>query len=420
MPVDVVVVGAGLAGLAAASRLQRAGVEVLVCEASDDVGGRVRTDIVDGFRVDRGFQVLLPGYPELRRQVDLKRLTLRPFTRGVITAGVDQPRWLAGPWHGRAAVAGTSAFLARHPIDAAALAALSARDALGPSAMARRDISYTTAEELRRWRVSTRTIDQTLRPFLAGVFLDPPLDTSARLFHLIWRSFLRGGGAVPADGMQALPRQLADNLVGGTVRTHAEVAEIDSSGVHLSGGETIAAKSVVVATDGTTAARLLSDVEPPRWHSVTTFYYAARQSPLASPTLLVDGRSDLLLNTVVLSEVASTYAPPGQTLITASVPDRIDDSLEPVVRRRLAQLYGTDTDTWELIASYQIRHALPVMVAGSPLRRAVRLRPGRYVCGDHRDTSSIQGALVSGRRAGTAVLADLGVPSPATDRATEG
>ena len=253
---------------------------------------------------------------------------------------------------------------------------------------------------------------EILRPFLAGVFLDPQLDTSARLFHLIWRSFLRGGGAVPAAGMQALPRQLRDNLAADTVRTNAEVAEIDNAGVRLSSGEIVAAESVIVATDGTTAARLLPRVEPPQWHPVTTFYYAAPQSPLRSPTLVVDGQRDLLLNTVALSDVAAGYAPSGRTLIAASVPDRVDRSLERAVRRRLGQLYDCDTDTWQLLATYPIPHALPVTLPGYPLRRAVRLTPGRYVCGDHRDTSSIQGALVSGRRAATALLTDLGVRSP--------
>ncbi|MGF0319609.1 NAD(P)/FAD-dependent oxidoreductase [Nocardia fluminea] len=408
MAIDVVVVGAGLAGLAAARGLQRRGVDVVVCEAGDEVGGRVRTDLVDDFQLDRGFQVLLPAYPELRRHVDLQRLHLQPFTRGMIAMSAEQRQWLAGPWHGWRAVAGASDFLRRRPVDAAALGALACRDGLGPIALARRHTTASIAEELKRWRVSTRTVDDVLRPFLAGVFLDPSLSTDARLFHLIWRSFLRGGGAVPAGGMGALPQQLAGDLAAGTIRTATEVDEIDDTGVRLRGGEKIAARAVVVATDGSTAARLLPRVEPPSWHAVTMFYYAALCSPLHSPTLLVDGRSDLLLNTVALSDVAARYAPAGRALIGASVPGRADGALEPAVRRRLAQIYDTDTADSRLLATYPIAQALPVMNPGRSLRRPVRLSHGRYVCGDHRDTSSIQGALVSGRRAATAVLTDLG------------
>ncbi|MFD4407848.1 FAD-dependent oxidoreductase [Nocardia sp. NPDC058499] len=242
MPIDIVVVGAGLAGLAAAIHLQRHGVDVLVCEAGDEVGGRIRTDRVEGFRLDRGFQVLLPAYPELRRQVDLPRLGLRPFTRGVIAMGVDRRWWLTGPWHGRAALAGAADLFGHRPVDVAALAALALRDGLGPVALARRHTTRSVAEELPHWHLSARTIDDVLRPFPAGVFLDPLLSTDARVFHLIWRCFLRGGGAVPAEGMQALPQQLAGNLADATIRTAAEACAIEGTRVRLLGGETISAR----------------------------------------------------------------------------------------------------------------------------------------------------------------------------------
>jgi hypothetical protein len=164
---------------------------------------------------------------------------------------------------------------------------------------------------------------------------------------------------------------------------------------------------VIVATDGDTAARLLPGVEAPGWHAVTTFYYRARTTPLRSPTLLVDGLDELLLTTSVVSEVNPGYAPDGSALIAASVPDRADPGLEEPVRRRLARVYGTDTRDWDLVATYALPKALPVFGPGAPLRRPVRIASGRYVCGDHRDTPSVQGALVSGQRAAAAAVADL-------------
>ena len=398
---DVVVVGGGLAGLSAARRLRRAGAEVTVLEAGDDVGGRVRTDVVAGFRLDRGFQVLLPAYPALRRLADVAALRPRPFTRGAIAMTGSGRRWLAGPWHGLPALRGAAVFAVSRPADGARMAALAAKDVLTAD---RTDNGRSTAEELRRWGLTRATIEEVLRPFLAGVFLDPALATSSRMFHLIWRSFLRGGGALPAEGMQALPRQLAAGL---TVRTGVEVDAVTEDGVRTRDGEEVRARAVVVATDGDTAARLLPGVEAPGWHAVTTFYYRARTSPLRSPTLLVDGLDDLLLNTAVLSEVSRAYAPEGSALIAASVPDRADPGLEPRVRRRLARLYETDTSGWELLGTYAVPKALPVFGPGAPLRRPVRVGPGRYVCGDHRDTPSVQGALVSGQRAAAAALADL-------------
>jgi phytoene dehydrogenase-like protein len=409
---DVVVVGGGLAGLSAAVNVHRAGLTVIVCEAGDQVGGRVRTDRRDGFLLDRGFQVVLPGYPELRRQLDLSALRLRPFLRGVLAMTPGGRTCLAAPWHGRRAAAGTAGFLRGRPGDSLALAALSLRDMLAPDEVIRAtDPAVTTRQDLRR-RVGQATLTEVLRPFLAGVFLDPSLDTPARLFHLIWRCFLRGGGALPDGGMQMLPTLLADGLPAGAVRTGTEVTEVRESGVRTNTGEQIRARAVVIATDGTTAAALAPGLAQPAWHPVTTFYYRLPASPLDAPVLVIDGRDELLLNAAVLSDVAPGYAPASAALVAASVPGRLDPSLEPRVRSGLARMYDTSTRDWELLDLYAIPLALPVLAAGQPLARPVRLGPGRYVCGDHRDTPSIQGALVSGRRAACAVLADLGYTAP--------
>ena len=405
---DVVVVGAGLAGLSAAVHLHRAGLAVMVCEAGDEVGGRVRTDRRDGFLLDRGFQVVLPAYPELRRQVDLSALRLRPFLRGTLAMTARGRACLAGPWHGRRAAAGTAGFLLGQPRDSVALTALSLRDMLAPGQVIRAtDPAATTLQDLRG-RVGQATLTEVLRPFLAGVFLDPSLDTPARLFHLIWRCFLRGGGALPADGMQSLPLLLAEGLPAGTVRTRTEVTEVTGSAVRTNTGEEIRARAVVIAADGTAAAALAPGLVPPAWHPVTTFYYRLPASPLRAPVLVIDGQDELLLNAAVLSDVAPRYAPAGAALAAASVPGRADPALEPRVRSGLARMYDTSTRDWELLDIYAIPRALPILTAGQSLARPVRFGPGLYVCGDHRDTPSIQGALVSGRRAARAVLADLG------------
>ena len=406
---DVVIVGAGLAGLSAAVHLQRAGVATLVCEAAEDVGGRVRTDRRDGFLLDRGFQVLLPAYPELRRQADLNALRPQAFMRGVLTTGTGR-RWLAAPWHGPQALAGAAGFLSGHPRDSAAMTALSLRDLLAAGPMIRAaDPAATIMEDLRR-RFSGDVIAEVFRPFLAGVFLDPSLSSPARLFHLILRCFLRGGAALPENGMQMLPRQLAGYLPPGTVRTGTQIAEVTGSGVRTSAGEHLRATAVVIATDGASAATLAPGLTAPAWHAVTTFYYRLPASPLGAPVLVIDGADELLLNAVVLSDVVPGYAPEGVALVTASVPGRADPALEPRVRGRLARMYQASTCDWEFLDAYAIPRALPVLRAGLPLARPVRLSPGRYVCGDHRDTPSIQGALVSGRRAANAVLADLHRP----------
>jgi predicted NAD/FAD-dependent oxidoreductase len=208
--------------------------------------------------------------------------------------------------------------------------------------------------------------------------------------------------------MQMLPRLLAAGLPAGTVRTSTQVTEVSDAGVRTSDGEHIAARVVIIATDGAAAAELAAPgLDSPAWHPATTFYYRLPASPLGAPVLVIDGQGELLVNATVLSDVAPGYAPAGEALVAASVPGRADPSLEPAVRSRLARMYDTSTRDWDLLEVYAIPRALPVLAAGQPLARPVRLGPGRYVCGDHRDTPSIQGALVSGRRAARAVLADL-------------
>ena len=398
--------GGGLAGLSAAVHLHRAGLAVTVCEAGDEVGGRIRTDRRDGFLLDRGFQVVLPAYPELRRQVDLSALRLRPFLRGTLAMTAGGRAFLAGPWHGRRAAAGTAGFLLGHPGDSLALTALSLRDMLAPDQVIRAaDPAATTLHDLRG-RVGQATLTEVLRPFLAGVFLDPSLDTPARLFHLIWRCFLRGGGALPADGMQTLPLLLADGLPAGAVRTERRSPRSPDP----RSGRIPARRSRPERWSSRPTAprrRAGPGLAPPGLASGHHVLLPAAGLAAGAPVLVIDGRDELLLNAAVLSDVAPRYAPAGVALAAASVPGRADPALEPRVRSGLARMYDTSTRDWELLDVYAIPRALPVLAAGQPLARPVRLGPGRYVCGDHRDTPSIQGALVSGRRAARAVLADL-------------
>ncbi|MBP2479446.1 hypothetical protein JOF53_008318 [Crossiella equi] len=376
-------------------------MDVVVLEAGDQVGGRVRTDVVDGVRLDRGFQILLPAYPELARRNDLPQLDLQPFRPGAFVRHGLAHSLFADP---RGGLVGMRELLRQRllgPRDLAALAALSVRDWLAPASVLLSAPDRTTAGELARLGLSERAVSALLRPFLSGVFLESGLDTSARFFHLVWRSFARGGAALPAEGMQALPRLLAERT---SVRLESPVHALRADGVELVGGERLAADAVVVATDGDTAARLVPGVAAPAWHGVTTWYFRPPEPPLRDPSLVLDADGGPVVNTAVLSEVSPAYSPhaplvQASTLVAAS---------EGEIRSALGRLYETSAERWEVLGRYEIPRALPAMPAPHPLHAPVRVGPRRYVCGDYRATSSLQGALHSGRRAARAVLADLG------------
>jgi phytoene dehydrogenase-like protein len=410
--VDVLVVGAGLAGLSCARELLRRGRSVRVVEAADGVGGRVRTDLVDGFRCDRGFQVLNTGYPAVPRMFDLPTLELGAFLPGALVYSGGRRYRMVDPRRRPTGALAT----ARSPIgtarDKAAVAVLAGRDLLTPSSRLLRTPDESTASALRRWGLSASMVDGFLRPFLSGVFLERELSTSSHFFHLVWRSFARGTLGVPARGMGELAQQLSWGLPEGTVELRTPVRAVHDGGAELADGRELAARAVVVAADPRSASALLGGefpelARPPEMHGVTTLYHSTTRAPLDEPVLLLDAENDLIVNTVVLTNAAPTYAPPGQALVSTSVlgVDHADD-LERRVRARLAVLYGTDTGGWRHLASYPVRDALPAQPPPLRPRRPVRVRPGLYVCGDHRDTASIQGAVVSGKRAATAVFAD--------------
>ncbi len=403
---DVVVVGAGLAGLACALRLSAAGVDVELREAGDRVGGRVRTDDVDGMLLDRGFQVHNTGYPEAQRVLDHAALDLRPFVPGALVRVGDRLHRVGDPRRVPSWAPATVAAPIGSVKDKALIAVLAARAALQRPEALLSAPETTTYEALRARGLSEEVVDRFFRPFLSGVFLEDRLETSSRFFDLVWRSFARGTQCVPAAGVGAIPAQLAARLPSGSLRLEAPVAQVAPGQV-----DGRAVRAVVVATDPTTAGRLLPELPVPRMQGVTTHYHLASEPPVREAAIVLDGeRSGPVVNTVVLTNAAPSYAP-GRHLVSSSVVS--GDASEPAVRAHLGRLYDVDTRPWEHVATYDVREALPSQAPPlGRLRRPVRLAPGLHVAGDHRDSASLQGALVSGRRAALSVLADLGAAEP--------
>ncbi|MEV7320875.1 NAD(P)/FAD-dependent oxidoreductase [Streptomyces sp. NPDC093970] len=404
---DALVIGAGAAGLACARDLLGAGLDVRVLEASDAVGGRMRSDRVDGFVVDRGFQVFNTSYPQVRRRLTLRALRLRPFTPGfLVHTGNGRPLRLGDPTRRPGALPGLVTARVAGARDLAALGLLSARDMLAPARLVKRSQDRTTRTALAAAGFSEDFVERVLRPFLSGVFLEDELETSGRFFHLVWRSMLRGTLCLPAGGIGAVPEALAAGLPDGTVRLGTPVAALTDDGAVTADGAEVPARAVVVATGPGEAAGLLPGLDVPAGRTVTTYYHVAPRSPLGEPTLLVDEHRRFL-NTCVLSDVVPGHAPAGTALVATSVLGAHDEGRERPVRTALAEAYGTDTAGWDLLTTRTVPGALPAMPPPWPLSRTTRVAPGRHVCGDHRATGSVQGALASGARAARELLADL-------------
>ncbi len=410
---QVIVVGAGLAGLNCAHHLAEAGVSVTLLEAADAPGGRVRTETVNGFKLDRGFQVLLTAYPEARAAFDYEALDLHAFFPGAFVRKGGAFHQIADPFRDVAGGSRTLAAPVGSFLDKARIGQLRYNVGRGELEDLWQRPETTSLNYVRNAGFSVAMIEGFLRPFFAGIFLEPDLRTSSRMLEFVFRMFASGDTALPATGIEALPRQLAGHLPDGVLRLNSPVATISSRSVTLDSGETLPARAVVVATDGQAAQELLPELVYPGSYGTACLYYAAPTPPMREPALLLDAEpAGPINNAVVPSNISPLYAPPGAALVSAStvgIPAADDETLDEQARAQMTGWWGEQVAAWELLKIYRIPEALPIQEPpGLSLpRRPVRLGGGRYVCGDHRDNASINGALASSRRAAEAAVADL-------------
>ncbi|MBY6365342.1 FAD-dependent oxidoreductase [Rhodococcoides corynebacterioides] len=410
---DVIVVGAGIAGLRCAAALHRRGLTARVLDADTAPGGRIRTDVVDGFRCDRGFQLLNPSYPAVRRHVDVDALDLRTAGRGVrVVDGSGRARTLADPTRHPGllpatvrSAAGLGLLRPRTVVGAARWAL----PALGPVRRLESTPDAALADDWDRLGVRGPLRESILAPFLSGVLADGVGDTSDRYVRLVLRSFLLATPGVPDRGMQAFPEQLA-RVEGVDVTYSARVERIADGAVpevRVADGTTLRARAVVVATDAVDAAALTSAETSPMRGLSTWWFEADGVKP--DPFLRISGAGGVVVNTAQMSAVAPGYAPAGRTLVQATtLLGKDGPAAEADVRADVGRLWGASVASWRVIVRHDVSRALPVQAAGSSLRRPLRTGERLVTAGDHRDTPSIQGALVSGGRAAAAVARMLG------------
>jgi phytoene dehydrogenase-like protein len=411
---EVLIVGAGLSGLACARALRRAGLQPLVVEASDGVGGRVRTDFVDGFRLDRGFQVLLKAYPTAQSELDYERLDLRSFEPGALIRLDGAFHRVGDPFRRPASALSTL----RAPIgtlaDKRRVAYLALRLRRKPLPAIWNAPESSTRDHLLDLGFTSRMVDSFFRPFMGGVFLDPLLETSSRMFEFVFRMFGEDDVAVPAEGMGRLSDQVAADLPPDALELETPVRSVHAGGAVLEGGASVLAQAVVVATDGPEARRLLGLEDVPGYRRALCLYYSTDAPPVPDGILVLDGEgTGPVTNLAVMSQVSPDYAPAGRELVSATVlgDDMGDADVRARVRRQLTDWFGARVSEWEEVGAYRIEVGLPdqSLRAGGVRDRPIRTPGGVFVCGDHRRHGSIEGALVSGLAAADAVCQDLGV-----------
>jgi phytoene dehydrogenase-like protein len=418
----IIIIGAGMAGLTCANYLHRAGRPVLVLEAADAVGGRVRTDITpEGFRLDRGFQVLLTRYPEVQRMLDYGALQLQPFASGAVIRLPDgRETTLRNPLqHPTGAFSALASPIGSLPDKVRILSlARHVQQCSSEELLARPELKeQTTQQFLREYGWSETMINTFFRPFFGGVFLDRDLSTAANFFQFVFKQFVEGEAVVPALGMQQIPEQLAARLPAGTVRLSTPVAAIDGTTIRLWTDQTLEAAAVVMATDGETAARLLprsaTNAPATSFRHTTCTYFAA---PGASP-----GRADRLLrlnatepslahNVCFPSDVSPAYAPAGQTLVSVSTHGEHglgEETLTQRLQEELTAWLGPAARQWQHLRTYSIPHALPTYTPELTTPHSLRLTDTLYQAGDQAAYPSLNAAMATGREVAEMLLAGL-------------
>ncbi|VVA97017.1 unnamed protein product [Arabis nemorensis] len=417
----VIIIGAGLAGLAAATRLTSERIPFLLLEASDGVGGRVRTDIIDGYFLDRGFQIFITAYLEAKKLLDYEKLDLQRFYAGAKVFYGGEFHTVADPlrhlWDSVASLTNPIGSV----VDKGLIALTRARVLIKSNEeILNAADEVPTIDLLRKIGFSDEILDRFFRPFFGGIFFDRDLETTSKLFDFIFRCLALGENTLPAMGIGEIPNQLAAKLPANSVLLNTRVASIeypngsdsDPPTVRLQDGGVLKAElGVIVAVEQPEVDKLLVGIREPVLikpaRSTICFYFTAEpnQIPVQDPVLFLNGSNTGIINNMFFAtNVARTYAPPGKALVSVSLiglfEDRSDDDLAAEVIRELSGWFGESlVMSWKHLETYRIPFAQPNQCPPTDLVKSPRIGSGLYLSGDYMTSATFDGALVSGRRA---------------------
>ncbi|PSS26226.1 15-cis-phytoene desaturase [Actinidia chinensis var. chinensis] len=417
----VIVVGAGLAGLAAATRLASENIPFLLLDASDAVGGRVRTDAVDGFLLDRGFQIFITAYPEAQKLLDYDALDLRKFYSGARIYYGGRFHTVADPIRHFSDALQTLTNPIGTVLDKFLIALTRIRVLIRSDGEILSADEISTVELLRKIGFSEAIVDRFFRPFFGGIFFDRELETTSRLFDFVFKCLALGDNTLPAKGISAIPEQLAAKLPSDSILLNSRVVSVgDSASVRLQSGELITSElGLIIAVEEPEAIKLLAGKLEPRpvqkpARSTVCLYFSAEPSqiPVIDPVLFLNGSGKGIVNNMFFAtNVAPSYGPSGRALVSVSLiglfEDVKDEDLTAEVVRELSGWFGEKmVGPWRHLKTYRVGFAQPNQSPPTDLMKNPRLGPGLYLCGDYQTSATFDGALVSGRKAVEALLRD--------------
>ena len=405
MKPTITIIGAGISGLTAAVYLHQKNYNVQILEATDRVGGRIKTDCVDGFRLDRGFQVLLTDYPETKALLDYQKLHLKRFIPGATVLYDGGQFDIADPFRRPSALVSTlfapvgslkdkiNIFLVKNKLVRMSNSAIFNQS------------ETDTLSQLKKYGFSQKMIDRFYKPFFSGIFLENELKTSSNMFDFVMKLFSTGDAAIPELGMEEIPKQLAALLPENSIHFETKVRAIENNTIYLEDGSQIVSDKIIIATEATSLAGDYIPKQKQQSHSVTTVYFEARKAPTTKAVVILNAATHKkwVNNLTVMSNISSKYAPTGKVLLSISyngIPEIEDTIVAENMKAELKLWYGNQVDDWKMLKTYRIKYALPNQdsVCDELTKTDLQINDNLFICGDHLMNGSINAAMKSGRQ----------------------
>jgi protoporphyrinogen oxidase len=398
---SVIIIGAGIAGLTAAKFLKQFGFSIKIFEASDGVGGRVRTFKKDGFLLDKGFQVLLGAYPVAKEILDFKALKLKPFLSGAkvlhhngISNVVDPLRQPSGLFETIFSPIGNLKDK---------LLMLKLKLVLYTKNVEQifEEEEQSTKAFLMQYGFSEKMITNFFVPFLGGIFLEKELTTSSRMFNFVFKMFGEGEALLPEEGIQAIPNQLAEGLQADELFLNTRVAHINKNEITLDNGSLYEADYILIATNELNLPTFKVK-EPGNFRKVLNLYFKTKTKPFTDALIGLVAKPNCLVNNIaVLDNVSPSYNTGDQFLISLSIIDNIFNvSLEEIINKSKDELsFWFDVSDWEYVDKFEINYALPNQdsIIYKPKPESLVIDTNIYICGDYLTNGSLNAAMLNGK-----------------------